>query len=103
MGTEPQLHFVAQQFLEHEFHRALQIADGDAFVHVKALDLLESGVVRGVRVVAAIDAAGHDDAHGRRLLFHHANLDGGSMRAQEQGVTPDLTRNRRTLPPLRSL
>jgi phenylalanyl-tRNA synthetase alpha chain len=32
--------------------------------------------MRGIGVVAAIDAAGNDDAHRRRLRLHHADLDG---------------------------
>ena len=46
---------------------------------------MERGVVRGVRVVAAIDAARHDDAHRRLLLLHHAYLDGGSVGAEQSG------------------
>ena len=81
MRAKTNLHVAAQQFLEDKFHRAFEVADGDAFVHVKPLDLLEGRIVRGVGVVTAIDAAGHDDADGRRLRFHHADLDGGSVGA----------------------
>src|SRR6266849_139779 len=73
----------AHQLLEHELDGAFQVTDGNVAVYVEALHLVESRVVRGVRVVAAIDAARHDDTHGRLLLFHHADLDGRSVRAQE--------------------
>ena len=91
MRTKPDLHVLAQQFLENKFHRALQIAHRHALVHVKPFDLLEGRIVRGVGVVAAIDAARHDDAHGRRLLFHHADLHRGSVRAEKcAGILPRL-------------
>ena len=74
MRPETDLHVAAHEFAEDEFDRAFEVADGDVLVHVKPLDLVERGIVRGVGVVAAIHAAGDDDAHGRRLFFHHANL-----------------------------
>ena len=76
MRTETDLHVAAHEFAEDEFNRAFQITDGDVFVHVKSLNLVERGIVRGVGVVAAIHAARHNDAHGRRLFFHYADLDG---------------------------
>ena len=81
---ESQLHFLAKQFLEDKLHRALEVANGDVFVDVQPLNLMKSGVVRGVCCVPAINAARHDDAHRRRRLFHHANLNRGSVRAQER-------------------
>ncbi len=38
----------------------------------------------GVGIVAAIDLAGNDDAHGRLLLFHGANLHGRGVRAEKK-------------------
>jgi len=58
VGTETNLHVAAHEFLEDEFDRALEVADGDVLVHVKPFDLVEGRIVRGVGVVAAIDAAG---------------------------------------------
>src|SRR2546429_5407369 len=43
--AETNLHVAAEQFLEDEFHSTLQVADGDAFVHVKPFDLLEGRIV----------------------------------------------------------
>ena len=40
--------------------------------------------VRGVGIVATIDLAGNDDAHGRLLLFHGTNLHGRSVRPQKE-------------------
>ena len=55
-------------------------------IHVKAFDLMERRIVRRVGIVAAINAARDDDANGRRLLFHHANLHRRSMRAEQGAV-----------------
>src|SRR5208282_2671704 len=82
--TKSDLCLLAEQFLEDKFYRALEVANGDVFVHVKSFDLLEGRVVRGVGVVAAIDAARHDDAHRWRLRFHHADLNGGSVGAEKK-------------------
>src|SRR5882724_9697657 len=73
--TEPYLHVIAKNFFEDEFYGALEVADGHAFVHVETFDLLERRVMRGVCIVASIDASRRDDADGRRLLLHHADLD----------------------------
>src|SRR6267142_5149757 len=43
--AETNLHVAAHDFLEDEFHRALEVADGHAFVHVKTLDLVEGWIV----------------------------------------------------------
>src|SRR6185436_17965084 len=86
--TKPDLHVFAHQLPEHEFHRALEIGGGDAFVDVKTFDLLKGRVVRGVGVVAAIDAAGDDDADGRLLFLHHADLDGARVSAQKPFWVP---------------
>src|ERR1051326_6899403 len=50
MRTEADLHVAAQEILKDELHRPLEIADGDPFVHVKSLDLLEGRVVGRVGV-----------------------------------------------------
>ena len=53
-------------------------------VDEQPFDLMEHRVVRGVGIVGTIDATERDDAHGRLLLLHHANLDGAGLAAQEQ-------------------
>src|SRR5689334_14621781 len=85
--TETNLHVAAEQFLEDKLDGALEVADGDAFVHVKAFDLLEGRIVRGVSVVATIDPARHDDADGGLLFLHHADLDARSMSAEKKRFT----------------
>ena len=40
--------------------------------------------MRGVRIIAAIDLSGNDDAHRRFLLLHGANLHGRSVRAEKE-------------------
>ena len=74
----------AEQLLENKFHRALKIADRHIPIHIKALDLMECGIVGRIRIIPAVNPAWHYDSHGRLLLCHHANLDRGSMRAQKQ-------------------
>ena len=63
----------------------LRSAKADAFVDHQAFELMEHRAVRCV-VVATIDAAGHDDANRRLLVFHHADLHGRCVRAQHQSV-----------------
>ena len=86
MRAEADLGVVAEQLAEEEFERALEIGEGDAFVDVEAFHLGELREVRGVDFVAAIGGAGRDDADGRRLRFHGADLDGGGLRAQEAAI-----------------
>ncbi len=53
MWTETDLHVVAHQFAEDEFHGAFEVADGDIFIHVKSFDLMEgriTAIVPGVQV-----------------------------------------------------
>ena len=45
---------------------------------------MEGEGMGGVGIVAAIDLAGNDDAHGRLLLFHGANLHGRGVRAEKK-------------------
>ena len=44
---------------------------------------MENGAVCGVHRVGAVNAARADDADGRLLLFHRANLHGAGLRAQQ--------------------
>src|SRR5258708_21250961 len=61
-----------------------EIAKGDVRVDGEAFDLVKGEGVSGVGIVAAIDLAGNDNAHGRLLLFHGANLHGRSVGAEEE-------------------
>src|SRR4051812_39400529 len=72
----------AHQLFEDKLHGAFKVTHGHVAIYVKALDLMKGGVVRGVRIVAAIHAARDDNADGRWLRFHDADLNGGSVRAQ---------------------
>src|ERR1035438_1472397 len=71
------------QFLEDKLRGAFEIAYGHIPVHVKPFHLVERWVVRDIGVVAAIDTPRHNDPHGRLLLGHHPDLDGGSMSAEQ--------------------
>jgi hypothetical protein len=56
--------------------RALEVGEGDVGVDAEAFDLVEDGRVGGVGGVVAVDLAGDDDADGRRLRDHGADLHG---------------------------
>src|SRR5208283_1437964 len=58
---EPNSGLRSHQLPEHEFDRAFQIADGDVPIHVKPLDLVKSGIVGRISIIAAIHPAWHDD------------------------------------------
>src|SRR5207249_10393580 len=66
------------------FDGAGEIAEGNVGVNGEAFDLVEGERMRGVGIVAAIDLAGNDDANGRLLLFHGANLHGRSVGAKKE-------------------
>src|SRR5271163_206950 len=83
MRTKPQRNIRSKQFAKNEFHSALEVANGDIAIHVKALDLLKGGIVGGVRVVAAVNAPRGNDSDRRRAAFHGADLDGGRVGTQQ--------------------
>src|SRR5258708_6559565 len=83
-GAEAGFHARAEELFYEIFDGASEIAEGDVRVHGEAFDLVEGEGMRGVGIVAAIDLAGNDDANGRLLLFHGANLHGRSVGAQEE-------------------
>ena len=51
---------------------------------------MEDGRVGCVGGVVAVDFAGDDDADGRRLLLHGADLDGRGVGAHQQAVAQGL-------------
>ena len=75
---------VAEQRRQHRLERALQIRHRDPFADDEPFELLEHRRVRQVEVVAAIDAAGHDDADRRREGLHVADLHRRRVRAQQR-------------------
>ena len=83
---EARFHRRAEQRLHGVVERALQVAEGDVGVDAEPLHLVKDGRVRGVGGVVAMDFAGNDDAHRRRLLLHGAHLHGRGVRAQQQAV-----------------
>jgi hypothetical protein len=68
VGAKPDLDVGSQQFLEDEFDGALEVGDGDVAIDIEPFDLVERRVVGGIGVVAAVDAAGNDDADRGRLF-----------------------------------
>ena len=81
--AETGLRIFAEERGEDVVEERLQVADGDVFIDVETLELVEVGGVRGVGGVAAIHAAGRDDADGRLALEHRADLHGRGVRAEE--------------------
>src|ERR1700731_473884 len=84
-GPEARFHAGAKKLFYEIFDSAGEIAEGDVGINGEAFDLVEGEGMGGVGIVAAIDLAGNDDANGRLLLFHGANLHGRSVRAEKKG------------------
>src|SRR5882672_2754539 len=83
-GPEARFDAGAKKLFYEILDGAGEIAKSDVGVHGEAFDLVEGERMRGVGIVAAIDLAGDDDAHGRFLLLHRADLHGRSVRAQQE-------------------
>src|SRR6266849_355576 len=83
-GPEARFHAGAKKLFHEILDGAGEIAESDIGVHGEAFDLVKGEGMRGVRIVAAIDLAGNDDAHGRLLLLHGADLHGRSVRAEKE-------------------
>src|SRR5712664_4188445 len=83
-GAEAGFHARTEKLFYEILDGAGEIAEGDVGIDGEAFDLVKGEGVGGIGIVAAIDLAGYDDAHGRLLLFHGANLHGRSVRAKEQ-------------------
>jgi len=83
-GPEAGFHGGAKKLLYEVFDGAGEIAKSDVGVNGQAFDLVKDEGVCGVGIVAAVDLARNDDAHGRLLLFHGANLHGRSVGAEKE-------------------
>src|SRR6266850_1943055 len=83
-GPEARIHGRPKKLLYEIFDGAGEIAKSNVRVHGEAFDLVKGEGMRGVRIIAAIDLSGNDDAHGRFLLLHGANLHGRSVRAEKE-------------------
>ncbi len=84
-GAEPQFHLVdleigAAEFLQHPF----QVGHADIAVNRQPLDLMEHRRV-GLVHVHPVNAARRDDADGRALRLHGADLHGAGVGAQHMG------------------
>ncbi len=76
----------AEEGLHGVVECALEVGEGDVGVDAEAFDLMEDGGVGGVGGVVAVDFAGDDDADGRGLRDHGADLDGAGVGAHEEAV-----------------
>ena len=75
----------AEELAREVSHGALQVGQGDALVDDEALDLVEHGRVRGVRV-AAVHLAGAQHVDGRPLRLHDAHLHRRGVGAQQHAA-----------------
>ena len=78
VGTEEGFHGVVE--------RALEIGEGDVGVDAEAFDLVKDGGVGGIGCVVSVDLAGDDDADGRGLGDHGADLHGAGVGAHQQSI-----------------
>ena len=62
--------------------RAFEIAKSDVGIYGQTLDLMKQWRVTGVWRVMAMDFSRADDANGRRILLHTANLHWRSVGSQ---------------------
>src|SRR6266700_2903776 len=83
-GAEARFDAGTEELSYEILDRAGEIAKGDVRVDGEAFDLVKGEGVSGVRIVAAIDLSGNDDAHRRLLLFHGADLHGRSVGAKKE-------------------
>src|SRR4029077_12020398 len=83
-GAEARFHAGAEKLLYEIVDGAGEIAKGDVCIDGQAFDLVKDEGMRGVGIVAAVDLAGDDDAYGRLLFFHGANLHRRRVRAKEK-------------------
>ena len=83
-GAEAGFYAGTEKLFDEIFDGAGEIAEGNVCIHGQSFDLVEHEGMRGLRIVAAIDLAGNDDADRRLALFHGANLHRGSVRAKEE-------------------
>src|SRR5437667_4806496 len=83
-GAEARFDAGAKKLFYEIFDGAGEIAEGNVGVDGEAFDPVEGERRGGVGIVAAIDLAGYDDAHGRLLLLHGANLHGRSVGAKKE-------------------
>ncbi len=84
--AEAGAHAGLEEPVREGLQRALEIAETDALVDDEPFDLREHRRVGGVEVVAAVDAAGRDDPHRRRVGLHEADLHPRRVRAEQTGT-----------------
>src|SRR5215831_2748568 len=80
--TETRFHVFAEELSDEVVNRSGEIAKSDVLVDGQAFDLMEHEGVRGVGIIAPVNLAWDDDAHGRLALLHGANLHGRRVGAE---------------------
>jgi len=71
--------------LSEEFvHGGEEVGEGDVLIDIEAFDLMEEDVRSAADGLVAVDGARCDDADGRLVGFHHAELGVGGVCAEEQ-------------------
>ena len=88
VAAEAHAAFLAEETAGELVEGALEVGEGDAFVHGQPLDLVEVPFVGGVGGLVTVALAGHDDAHRRLLIFHHPGLHGRGVGAEQHILLP---------------
>ncbi len=76
----------SEKLAEEKLQRSLEIGERHALGDIEPLHLGELREVRGIDFVTAIGRSGRDDTNRWRRVFHHADLNTRSVRAQETAV-----------------
>ena len=84
-GTESDLRIFSEEGLREELQDAAKVREIEALFDVETFDLMKHGGGGDV-VIAAIDGAGRDDADGRLVVDHRADLNGASVRTKQGAI-----------------
>ena len=85
-GTHADFRLRAEHLAGEQQDGLLEVCEGNVLVHIKTLYLMEDAVGAGRYGLVAEHTAGTDDADGKALLLHGANLHRRGVGAQQQRV-----------------
>ena len=83
MRTKAHARILSVQLFDEHLQRALQIAERHAPIDDKPLALMKNRAVRGIHGVGTVYTPRADDADGRLLRLHRADLHRAGLRAQQ--------------------
>lgn len=81
--SESYIEGLFKELLQEGLEGSFEVGEGNIFADVESFDLVKAGAMCGVDFVASVHGTGGDDAYGRLVCEHGANLNGGGMRSQE--------------------